>query len=50
MWRGTKDVLPWLLASGIVLIWGMLFPEYARCGLIGGAVIGAICAGLNNEH
>lgn len=50
MWRGTKDVLPWLLASGIVLIWGTLFPEYASWGLIGGAVIGAICAGLNNEH
>ena len=50
MWRGTKDVLPWLVASGIVLIWGTLFPAYASWGLIGGAVIGAICAGLNNEQ
>ena len=37
MWRGTEDILPWLLASGIVLIWGTFFPEYASWGLIGGA-------------
>jgi len=45
MWRGTKDVLPWLLASGIVLIWGTLFPEYASWGLIGGDIS---CDGIGN--
>jgi 4-azaleucine resistance transporter AzlC len=50
MWRGTQDILPWLFASSIVLIWGTLFPEYASWGLIGGAVIGAMLAGLKNEY
>lgn len=46
MWRGSHDVMPWVVAGGIVLVWGGLFPAYASWGLVGGAVIGSIVAGL----
>lgn len=50
MWRGTNDIIPWLVASSIVISWGALFPEHASWGLIGGAVCGALLAGVTHER
>ena len=48
MWRGFVDILPWLIAAGTVIFFGVFLPAYASWGLIAGAVFGAIAAGLRN--
>ena len=48
MWRGFVDILPWLIAAGTVIFFGVFLPAYASWGLIAGAVFGAIAAGLKN--
>ena len=48
MWRGFVDILPWLIAAGTVIFFGVFLPAYASWGLIAGAVFGAIVAGLRN--
>ena len=49
MWCGYVDVFPLFIAAGTVIFFGLWLSEYANWGLIVGAILGAMAAGLKND-
>lgn len=50
LWRGCRDLLPWAVAAGTVVLLALTFSEYASWALVAGAVLGAITAGFVHDN
>ena len=50
LWRGKRDLAPWLTASGTVAVFVLTIPDFAGWALLFGAVSGAVVAGVRHEE
>lgn len=49
LFRGRADVIPWVCAAVAVIVFTAFFPSHGSWGLIFGAVIGAVMAGVLHD-
>lgn len=49
LWRGRRDLWPWIVSAGTVGAVALAAPSQAGWGLLLGAVLGAVTAGLTDD-